>query len=221
VLVVEDDRIVAEGIKLGLSRAGFAVDRVGSGEEADVALRADAFDLALIDLGLPKMDGMELIRRMRRRGDALPVLILTARDRLEDLVDSLDVGADDFMVKPFKLPELVARIRALIRRSKAVLSSHIQHATLQMDLAARTATINGEPVELTGREWSILECLLLNAPKVVSKERLLQTIGGWDAELTQNAVEVYISRLRCKLEPGEIRIRTVRGIGYRLDPQAS
>jgi len=115
----------------------------------------------------------------------------------------------------------VARIRALIRRSKAVLSSHIQHATLQMDLAARTATINGEPVELTGREWSILECLLLNAPKVVSKERLLQTIGGWDAELTQNAVEVYISRLRCKLEPGEIRIRTVRGIGYRLDPQAS
>lgn len=220
VLVVEDDTIVGEGLRLALQGAGFSADRVSSGEEAEIALVADGFDLAIVDLGLPKMDGMELIRRLRRRGEPVPVLILTARDNLEDLVDSLELGADDFMVKPFQLPELVARVRALIRRSKSVLSSQIEHGDLRMDLAARSATLKGEPVQFTGREWSILECLLLNAPKVVSKDRLLQTIGGWEAELTQNAVEVYVSRLRSKLEPGAIHIRTVRGIGYRLDQQA-
>lgn len=220
VLVVEDDAIVGEGLRLALQGAGFSADRVSSGEEAEIALVADGFDLAIVDLGLPKMDGMELIRRLRRRGEPVPVLILTARDNLEDLVDSLELGADDFMVKPFQLPELVARVRALIRRSKSVSSSQIEHGDLRMDLAARSATLKGEPVQFTGREWSILECLLLNAPKVVSKDRLLQTIGGWEAELTQNAVEVYVSRLRSKLEPGAIHIRTVRGIGYRLDQQA-
>jgi DNA-binding response OmpR family regulator len=218
--VVEDDAIVGEGLRLALQGAGFSADRVSSGEEAEIALVADGFDLAIVDLGLPKMDGMELIRRLRRRGEPVPVLILTARDNLEDLVDSLELGADDFMVKPFQLPELVARVRALIRRSKSVSSSQIEHGDLRMDLAARSATLKGEPVQFTGREWSILECLLLNAPKVVSKDRLLQTIGGWEAELTQNAVEVYVSRLRSKLEPGAIHIRTVRGIGYRLDQQA-
>ena len=217
VLIVEDDPILGEGLRLALQRSGFTADRVTTGEEAELVLKADAFDLAIVDLGLPQMDGMELIRRLRRRGHAVPVLILTARDSVAELVDGLEFGADDFMVKPFQLPELVARLRALIRRANSVLTSHIEHSGLRMDLAARSATLRGEPVEFTGREWSILECLLINAPKVVSKDRLLQTISGWDADLTQNAVEVYVSRIRTKLEPGEIQIRTVRGIGYRVD----
>jgi DNA-binding response OmpR family regulator len=220
ILVVEDDPLVADGVKLGLQRAGFAVDVVSSAETAEVALRDESFDLAIIDLGLPGADGMELVRRLRRRGEALPLLILTARDALQDRVDGLELGADDFMVKPFQLPELVARVRALIRRSQSVLSSEIDHGSLKMDLARRSASLAGQPVELTGREWSILECLLLHAPRVVSKDKLLQSIGGWDSELTQNAIEVYVSRLRYKLEPGGIHIRTVRGIGYRLDEPA-
>lgn len=220
ILAVEDDPLVADGVKLGLQRAGFTVDVVSSAETAEVALRDESFDLAIIDLGLPGADGMELVRRLRRRGEALPLLILTARDTLEDRVDGLELGADDFMVKPFRLPELVARVRALIRRSQSVLSSEIDHGALKMDLARRSASLAGQPVDLTGREWSILECLLLHAPRVVSKDKLLQTIGGWDSELTQNAIEVYVSRLRYKLEPSGIRIRTVRGIGYRLDEPA-
>jgi len=217
ILVVEDDPMVADGLKLGLERAGFAVDALPSAEKAEAALRGESFDLAIVDLGLPGADGKELVRRLRRRGEPLPLLILTARDTLEDRVTGLELGADDFMVKPFQLPELVARVRALIRRSRSVLSSEIDHGPLKMDLSRRSASLAGQPIELTGREWSILECLLLHAPKVVSKERLLQSISGWDTELTQNAIEVYVSRLRYKLEPGGIRIRTVRGIGYRLD----
>ena len=217
ILVVEDDPMVADGVKLGLERAGFAVDALPSAEKAEAALRDESFDLAIVDLGLPGADGMELVRRLRRRGAALPLLILTARDTLEDRVTGLELGADDFMVKPFQLPELVARVRALIRRSRSVLSSEIDHGPLKMDLARRSASLAGQPVDLTGREWSILECLLLHAPRVVSKDKLLQSISDWDSELTQNAIEVYVSRLRYKLEPGGIRIRTVRGIGYRLD----
>ena len=217
ILVVEDDPMVADGLKLGLERAGFAVDALPSAEKAEAALRGESFDLAIVDLGLPGADGKELVRRLRRRGEPLPLLILTARDTLEDRVTGLELGADDFMVKPFQLPEVVARVRALIRRSRSVLSSEIDHGPLKMDLSRRSASLAGQPIELTGREWSILECLLLHAPKVVSKERLLQSISGWDTELTQNAIEVYVSRLRYKLEPGGIRIRTVRGIGYRLD----
>ena len=193
------------------------MDALPSAEKAEAALRDESFDLAIVDLGLPGADGMELVRRLRRRGAALPLLILTARDTLEDRVTGLELGADDFMVKPFQLPELVARVRALIRRSRSVLSSEIDHGPLKMDLARRSASLAGQPVDLTGREWSILECLLLHAPRVVSKDKLLQSISDWDSELTQNAIEVYVSRLRYKLEPGGIRIRTVRGIGYRLD----
>jgi two-component system, OmpR family, response regulator len=217
ILVIEDDAVVADAVKVGVSRAGFTVDQVDSAEEAEVVLRTESFDLAVVDLGLPRADGMELIRRLRRRGAALPLLILTAWDGLQDRVDSLELGADDFMVKPFHLAELVARIRALIRRSKSVVSSEVAYGPLTMNLAARNAFLTGREVELTGREWSILECLLLHAPKVVSKDKLQQTVSGWQQELTPNAIEVYVSRLRGKLEPGGIYIRTVRGIGYRLD----
>lgn len=217
ILVVEDDRLVAKGLKQGLERAGYTVDQVDNAECAETMLAEEMFDLALIDIGLPAADGLELIRRLRGRGVGLPALILTARDTLEDCIDSLDVGADDFMTKPFRLPELLARVRALIRRAHSATCSRLGVGALEMDTAQHAAKLQGAPLDLTPREWSILERLLLNAPNVVSKDKLLQSLSGWDSELTPNAVEVYISRLRGKLAAGGIEIRTVRGFGYRLD----
>jgi len=217
ILIVEDDRAMAGALKRGLERAGFTADDVRSGEEAEACVRHEAFDLAVVDLGLPGIDGLELIRRWRRSGDSRPVLILTARDNLSDRVDALELGGDDFMAKPFELPELIARVRALIRRSKAVASSQLMCGALEMDLGRRSARLSGQPLELRRREWEILECLLLSSPKLVTKETLVQILTGWGSELTNNAVEVYVSRLRAKLEPGGIDIRTIRGIGYRLD----
>jgi DNA-binding response OmpR family regulator len=217
VLVVEDDSLVASGIKQGLEKAGYSVDHVATAEQAEAALRHTVFDLAIVDLGLPVMDGMELIRRARRTGIMVPVLILTARDTTQDRVDGLDVGADDYLAKPFDLPELTARVRALIRRSKSAASSEIVFGPLQLNLGSRTAILSGEIVDLTNREWAILEMLVLNAPGVVSKDKMLESISDWDRELTPNAIEVYILRLRNKLAPKGLNIRTVRGFGYRLD----
>lgn len=217
ILIVEDDRWMAGALKRGLERAGFTADDVRSGEEAEACARHEAFDLAVVDLGLPGMDGLELIRRWRRAGDSRPVLILTARDALSDRVDALELGGDDFMAKPFELPELIARVRALIRRSKAVASSQLTCGALEMDLGRRSARLNGQSLELRRREWEILECLLLSSPKMVTKDTLVQILTGWGSELTNNAVEVYVSRLRAKLQSGGIEIRTIRGIGYRLD----
>ncbi|MCE1244530.1 response regulator transcription factor [Oryzomicrobium sp.] len=220
VLVVEDDPLVAEGIRQGLSHINMTVDHVTTGEQAELSLAEEAFDLAIVDLGLPRMDGLTLIRRLRQRGLGLPLLILTARDTLTDCVDGLDVGADDYMTKPFRLPELIARVRALVRRSHSLSSAVLAWGGLQLDTARHTALLLGAPLDLPGREWSILEALLLQAPNVVSKDRLIQSIGGWEGDLTPNAIEVYISRLRTKLAPGNLQIRTVRGIGYRLDEPA-
>ena len=217
VLIVEDDPLVADGVKRGLEQAGFVADAVGSAESADNCLRCESFDLAIVDLGLPKIDGLELIRRVRRHGLVLPVLILTARDSLDERVDSFEVGADDFMAKPFELRELVARARALVRRSNLVASSEVSYGPLWMDLQQHVVRLGGTSLELTPREWSILEYMVLTAPRVVSKERLVQSLGGWSVDLTPNAVEVHVSRLRAKVEHSGIRIRTVRGIGYRLD----
>ena len=217
VLVVEDDDLVAQAIKQGLMQAGFTVDLTGSAEQAEAFLREENFDLAVIDIGLPKSDGLTLIRQLRLRGETLPVLVLTARGGMEDMVSGLDVGADDYMAKPFRLPELVARIRALIRRSHSVADSCIRHDSLVLDSGRHSATLLGSPLDLTNREWAILETLLLSSPKVVSKDKLIQGIAGWDKEITPNAVEVHVSRLRTKLSPGNIEIRTVRGIGYRID----
>ena len=221
ILVVEDDPLVAHGVKQGLERAGFTVDHVPSAELAEGLLKRDGFDLAVVDIGLPRMDGLELVRRLRAQQIAVPILVLTARDRLEDCVDGLDRGADDYMAKPFRLPELVARARALIRRSHSLADSRLTLGPLTLDPARHAATLCGTDLDLTGREWSILESLLLHAPNVVSKDRLVQSLGGWSSDLTPNAVEVYISRLRAKLAPGRIEIRTVRGIGYRLDEPGS
>lgn len=217
ILVVEDDRLVAGGVVLGLSRSGFTADHVSSAEMAASALRNDEFDLAVVDLGLPGMDGLDLIRALRKRGDTLPVIVLSARDALSARVSALDSGADDYLVKPFQMTELVARARALIRRSKSVASAQIVRGALRMDLARHVIELDGKVIDLTPREWTVLEALLLEAPKVLSKKILVHKLGGWDQELTPNAIEVLISRLRGKLDSGGIHIRTVRGIGYRID----
>jgi len=223
-LLVEDDVMVASGIKLGLTDAGYAVDWVGTGERAEDVLRAELFDAAIIDIGLPHMDGLELTRRLRRpdmASPALPVLILTARDALHDRVQGLDFGADDYMVKPCELPELLARLRALLRRSQAATTAVLSFGPIELDTANRRAAARRDGqshvIELGPREWTVLEYLLINAPKPASKDKLLQALTGWDKEITSNAVEVYISRLRGKLEPHGVALRSIRGFGYRLE----
>ncbi|MGA0571662.1 response regulator transcription factor [Variovorax sp. VNK109] len=216
-LLVEDDVMVASGIKLGLSDAGYAVDWVASAERAEEVLATETFDAAVIDIGLPRMDGLELTQRLRKAGHALPVMILTARDALQDRVQGLDLGADDYMVKPFELPELLARLRALLRRSQAATTAVLGFGPLEMDTANRRATVGGQTLELGPREWTVMEYLLINAPKPASKEKLLHALTGWDKEITPNAVEVYISRLRAKLEPHGLALRSIRGFGYRLE----
>lgn len=217
ILVVEDDGLVASGLKQGLSQAGYTVDVAASAEAADVSLQSERYDLALVDVGLPGTDGLTLIRRLRTRGDAMPVLVLSARGSMEDTISGLDVGADDYMAKPFRLPELVARIRALIRRSNSMTDTCLRHDGLILDTGSHAATLNGSPLDLTNREWAILETLLTASPNVVSKDRLVQNLAGWDRDVTPNAIEVHVSRLRAKLAAGQIEIRTVRGIGYRID----
>jgi DNA-binding response OmpR family regulator len=216
-LLVEDDVLVASGIKLGLTDAGYTVDWVGSAERGEAVLDKDSFDAAILDIGLPGVDGLELTRRVRSRGLAMPVLILTARDALSDRVQGLDLGADDYMVKPFELPELLARLRALLRRSQAATTAVLSIGALEMDTAQRRATLAGQPLELGPREWTVLEYMLLQAPKPAAKDKLLAALTGWDKEITPNAIEVYVSRLRGKLEPAGLRLRAIRGFGYRLE----
>ena len=219
VLVVEDDVTLAAGLIEGLAREGFRVDHLDSAEPAEGALGLTAYDLAIVDIGLPGMDGLELIRRVRRRGLLTPILILTARDGLDDRVQGLDIGADDYLLKPFLLPELLARLRALVRRSRAAASLSLRVGDLALDVHAHSATLGAEALELTGREWSILEQLALAVPRVVAKQKLADSLSQWDKEITPNAVEIYVSRLRGKLAGSRVSIRTVRGIGYRLEAE--
>lgn len=217
ILLVEDDALLAEGIREGLEKAGFTADHVLAAEPAESALELTHYDLAIVDIGLPRMNGLDLIRRLRRRGIRVPILILTARDALDDRIVGLDIGADDFMVKPFHLSELLARLRALIRRSRSATSSELNMGAIRLDLARRTATIRDLPIELTGREWEMLQQLMLACPNVVAKQKLVESLSEWDKELSSNAIEIYISRLRSKLNDSGVEIRTIRGIGYRLD----
>jgi len=217
VLLVEDDELLPEGLREALGTAGFEMDHLTTAEPALDALAHGVHDLAIVDLGLPGMDGLTLVRRLRAAGVELPVLILTARDGLDDRVQGLNIGADDYLIKPFALPELLARVQALIRRSRSVTSSRVDAGALSLDMATHEASLRGEPLPLTGREWDLLLALVLAMPKVVPKRRLADSLSRWDKEITDNAIEIYVSRLRSKLDGSGVLVRTVRGIGYRLD----
>jgi len=217
ILLVEDDTMLADSICEGLEKGGFSVDHLAAAEPAESAVALTHYDLAIVDIGLPRMNGLELIRRFRQRGVALPVLILTARDELDDRIQGLDIGADDYMVKPFQLPELLARMRALIRRSCSAASSELTAGLVRLDLARREATLDGKALDLTGREWDIMQQLMLASPNVLAKQKMVESLSEWDNEITANAIEIYVSRLRQKLQDSGVEIRTIRGIGYRLD----
>jgi two-component system OmpR family response regulator len=217
ILIVEDDPVLADGLTHSLRHVDYAVDCVGSGCEADNVLAAQSYDLVILDLGLPQIDGLEVLRRLRHRGSRVPVLVLTARDTLDDRVRGLDQGADDYLSKPFELAELEARVRALIRRGQSGGSSMLSHGALSLDTAGRRATLSGEPLELSAREFGVLEVLMLRSGRVVNKEQLADQLYGWDEEVGPNAIEVYVHRLRRKLEPAGVVIRTIRGLGYLLE----
>jgi len=212
VLLVEDDRLLGDGIQAGLQDAGYHVDWVRDGLAAEHALHSELFDLLVLDLGLPRKDGLTLLRQLRDEGQNLPVLVLTARDAIADRVAGLDAGADDYLIKPFDLDELAARLRAIARRHSGRAAPLLECGDISMDPAARTVSIAGTPVELTGRELAILETLLHNVGRVVSRPRIEEALYGWDEGVDSNAIEVYIHHLRRKL--GKELIRTVRGVGY-------
>jgi two-component system OmpR family response regulator/two-component system response regulator QseB len=218
VLLVEDDRLLGEGVRAGLGQAGVAVAWAHDGEEAKVALAAEPFDAVVLDLGLPKIDGLTVLRGLRASGNVVPVLILTAVDTVGDRVAGLDAGADDYLPKPFALAELQARLLALVRRSKGTAQPVLRHGRVTLDPAARAVTCDGRPVELSAREFATLAELLLNAGRVLSRAQLEEKLYGWGEEIESNAVEVYVHHLRKKLYP-EL-IQTVRGVGY-LVPQDS
>jgi two-component system OmpR family response regulator len=218
ILIAEDDQVLADGLLRALRSSGAAVDHVASGTEADAALRTShEFDLLILDLGLPRMHGLDVLKALRNRGSPLPVLILTAADSVEERVQGLDYGADDYMAKPFSLQELEARVRALTRRGTTATSSSIRHGPLEYDQAGRVATIDGRMVELSARELGLLEVLLQRVGRLVSKDQLVERLCEWGEEVSTNAIEVYIHRLRKKIEKGPIRIATVRGLGYCLE----
>ncbi len=221
ILIAEDDPVLADGLQRSLRGSGYAVDQVSSGTKADAALASHEFDLLILDLDLPRLHGHEVLRKLRARGSTLPVMILTATDSIDQRVKSLDLGADDFMAKPFSLPELEARVRALMRRGLGTASNTIRHGPLTLDVTGRIAYLNDQMIELSAREIGVLEVLLQRAGRLVSKDQLVTRLCEWGAEVSNNAIEVYIHRLRKKIEQHPIRISTVRGLGYSLEKIAS
>lgn len=212
ILLVEDDRLLGDGLKAGLTQAGYAVDWLRDGEAAVAALSAEAFAAVVLDLGLPRRDGLSVLQWLRGRHDATPVLILTARDQLEDKVRGLDLGADDYVLKPFDLDEVAARLRALVRRAHGRPEPVLTLGEVELNPAARTVTRAGQPVELTTREFDLLHLLLGNAGRVLTRRSLEEQLYTWDEAVDSNALEVHIHHLRRKL--GSDLIRTVRGVGY-------
>jgi DNA-binding response OmpR family regulator len=216
-LLVEDDASLADAVLAALRETGHAVDHLADGELADWVLKTQDYDLVLLDLTLPRQDGLQVLRRLRDRRSKIPVLVLTARDALKDRVGGLDMGADDYLTKPFALAELEARVRALLRRSQNQTDSIIHHGDLNFDTVARCLTLAGQAVELPRRELCLLEILLGHRGQVVGKEQIAEHLFSFDDEAGLNAIEIYIHRLRKRLGPAGLVIRTVRGMGYLLE----
>lgn len=217
ILIAEDDAALSEALSFTLTQAGHTVDRVGNGVEADEALRGDGFALLILDLGLPRLDGLEVLRRLRKRNATLPVLILSGREQPEEKVTGLDLGADDYLVKPFSLSELQARVRALLRRGGSVAAPTLQYGELSFDTVARIASVSDKPLNLSLHEAGVLEILLRRFGRVVSKEQLVEQIYSYDKEVSHNAIEVYIHRLRKKLSGSGVEVSTHYGRGYVVD----
>ena len=215
ILLVEDDRLLGDGVKAGLCAAGFAIDWVRDGEAALAAMATEGFAAVVLDLGLPRRDGLSVLSALRATGNAVPVLVLTARDQVADKVRCLDLGADDYVVKPFDLDELAARLRALARRARGRAEASLRHGDVVLDPAARSVTLRGEPVVLTGREFDLLQMLLDAAGRVLTRRVLDEQLYAWGETVGSNALEVHIHHLRKKL--GADLIRTVRGVGYMVD----
>lgn len=216
ILVIEDNKLLAEGIYCALKAQGFAVDIIHDGLEAGTVLQYQEYDLIVLDLGLPNKDGMDILRDLRKRRVLTPVLIVSARDQLDQRITGLDAGADDYICKPFELDEIVARARALLRRTMMQVDNVLTYGTVQIDLNSRLVTNHDEEVVLHRRELSVLEYLILNVGKVVSKEQIVASIASFDEELSVTAIETYISRLRKRFTA--LQLRTVRGLGYLLEP---
>lgn len=212
ILLVEDDGLLGPGVAAGLVQAGYAADLVTSGEDAEAALQTTHYDAAILDLGLPGIDGLTLLRQRRAAKDATPVLVLTARDTIADRIKGLDAGGDDYLVKPFDLDELLARLRALLRRGKGAAAAILRHGRIALDPATHSVSLDGEPVALSGREFAVLQELLINAGRVLTRAQLEERLYGWGEEVESNAIEVHIHNLRRKLHPSVIR--TLRGVGY-------
>lgn len=217
ILIAEDDQLLADGLSMVLRDNGYAVDIAASGYEADAVLIDGPYDLLVLDLGLPKLDGIEVLKALRARGQTLPVLILTARDRLEDRVRGLDMGANDYLTKPFELPELEARIRALLRKDLWASRTQVAFGPLQFDTATRVAKVDGKEMVLSARELAVLEVMLQRLGRTVSRDQLTDMLSSWDSEVTGNAVVITVHRLRKKLEEFGLTIRSSRNLGYRLE----
>jgi two-component system response regulator QseB len=223
ILLVEDDELLGDGLRTGLTQSGYTIDWLKDGMAADQALKTETFDLIILDIGLPKMSGIDVLQNLRSRGITTPVLILTARESVEDRIKGLDSGADDYLTKPFDLYELCARLRALQRRFSSRAEPNLTHGNINLDPAAHSVTLNGEMVTVSRREFALLHKLLENAGRVISREHLMQSLYGWGEDVDSNALEVHIHNLRKKF--GQDFIHTIRGIGYMVDaisdPQSS
>ncbi len=217
ILIAEDDPVLAYGLQCTLRQSGHAVDWVKNGSEADAGLYGDEFDLLILDISLPKLSGFEVLKRLRARNSRLPVLLLTALASVTDRVRGLDAGADDYLAKPFQLAELEARVRALARRGMSGGHTLVKHGPLTFDQVGRVVELGGERLELSARELNLLELFLQRPGRLVDKARCVEHLCEWGEEVSTNAIEVYVHRLRKKLEPGGVKISTVRGVGYCLE----
>jgi DNA-binding response OmpR family regulator len=216
ILIIEDNAILANGLRSAIEDAGYSVDVLMDGEHAISWLQTGQYDLLMLDLGLPSMDGIEILRHLRRRNNPIPIIIITARDRLDQRISGLEEGADDYLCKPFSLEEVVARVRAVIRRSRSFSDNRLRNGQLELCLSSRVLTLNGEKLELHRRELAVLECFLLNKGRLLSKDQLADSIASFEQDVSAGAIETYVSRLRKKIG-SSAGIRTVRGLGYLMD----